>query len=37
MNRGGHRAPLFLEEADYSWFLKTPGEACQKTGWQVHA
>jgi REP element-mobilizing transposase RayT len=37
MNRGDRREPIFLEEADYEMFIKTLGEACQKTGWQLHA
>ncbi len=37
INRGDRREPIFLGEADYHLFLKTLGEACQKTGWQVHA
>lgn len=37
MNRGDRREPIFLGEADRALFLQTLGEACQKTGWQVHA
>ena len=37
MNRGDRREPVFLEEADYELFDRTLGEACGKTGWQVHA
>jgi putative transposase len=37
MNRGDRREPIFLDEADHVRFLETLGEACAKTGWQVHA
>ena len=37
MNRGDHREDIFLEDADRALFLKTLGEACAKTDWQVHA
>ena len=37
MNRGDRREPIFREERDHSLFLKTLGEACAKTDWQVHA
>jgi REP element-mobilizing transposase RayT len=37
MNRGDRREPIFQDEADHKLFLQTLGEACQKTGWQVHA
>ena len=29
--------PIFLDDTDRHLFLETLGEACAKTGWQVHA
>ena len=37
MNRGDRRKNIFHDEQDHVRFLKTLGEACQKTVWQVHA
>jgi len=37
MSRGNRRGKIFLDDADRQDFLKTLAEACQKTGWQVHA
>jgi len=37
MNRGDRREAIFLCDADRDCFLATFGEACIKTGWQVHA
>ena len=37
MNRADRREPIFRDEEDHRLFLKTLGEACAKTGWQVHA
>ena len=37
MNRGDRREPIFKDEEDRGRFLGTLGEACLKTGWQVHA
>ena len=37
MNRGDRREPIFRDEEDHRLFLKTLGEACAKTGWQVQA
>ncbi len=37
MNRGDRREPIFLCAEDRELFLQTVDEACQKTGWQVHA
>ena len=37
MNRGDRREPIFKDDADRKAFLATLGEACAKTGWQVHA
>src|SRR5215471_18227819 len=37
MNRGDHREAIFLDDEDRQSFIATLGEACAKTGWQVHA
>ena len=37
MNRGDRREPIFQDDEDRQRFLATLGEACGKTGWQVHA
>ena len=37
INRGDRREPIFLDDQDKSQFLSTLGQACLKTGWQVHA
>jgi putative transposase len=37
MNRGDRRELIFMEDADRRRFVETLGEACRKTGWQVHA
>lgn len=37
MNRGDRREPIFKDDADRRRFVETLGEACAKTGWQVHA
>jgi REP element-mobilizing transposase RayT len=37
MNRGDRREKIFVDDPDRERFLKTLGEACEKTGWQVHA
>jgi putative transposase len=37
MSRGDRREAIFHEDADRVEFLRTLGQACQKTGWQVHA
>ena len=37
MNRGDHREDIFRNDEDRQLFLKTLGEACAKTAWQVHA
>src|SRR6266511_2385334 len=37
MNRCDRREPIFKDDADRERFLETLGEACAKTGWQVHA
>jgi REP element-mobilizing transposase RayT len=37
MNRGDRREAIFEDDEDRQRWLKTLGEACEKTGWQVHA
>jgi REP-associated tyrosine transposase len=37
MNRGDRKEDIFLDDPDRQRFLETLGEACQKTGWQIHA
>jgi len=37
MDRGDRREDIFVNDVDRHDFLKTLAEACQKTGWQVHA
>jgi len=37
MNRGDRREPIFKDDADRRRFVETLGEACAKTGGQVHA
>jgi REP element-mobilizing transposase RayT len=37
MSRGDRREDIFLDDVDRQDFLRTLAEACQKTGWQVHA
>jgi REP element-mobilizing transposase RayT len=37
MNRGDRREAIFLGDEDRELFLETLGQACGKTGWQVHA
>jgi REP element-mobilizing transposase RayT len=37
MNRGDRQEEIFLDDDDRKLFLKTLGEACAKTDWQVHA
>jgi len=37
MSRGNRREDIFLDDVDRQDFLKTLAEACQKTGWQIHA
>ena len=37
MNRGDRREDIFHDDHDRRLFLKTLEEACEKTGWQVHA
>jgi len=37
MSRGDQREDIFLDDVDRHDFIKTLAEACQRTGWQVHA
>lgn len=37
MSRGDHGEAIFQDERDRLRFLETLGEACEKTGWRVHA
>ena len=37
MNRGNRREPIFKDDQDRRRFLSTLAEACEKTGWQIHA
>jgi putative transposase len=37
MSRGDRRKDIYLDDVDRQDFLKTLAEACQKTGFQVHA
>jgi REP element-mobilizing transposase RayT len=37
MSRGDQRDDIFLSDVDRHDFIKTLAEACDKTGWQVHA
>ena len=37
MSRGDRREKIFLDDVDRHDFIKTLAEACQKTGWEVHA
>jgi hypothetical protein len=37
MSRGDQREDIFFDAVDRHDFIKTLTEACQNTGWQVHA
>jgi len=37
MNRGDRREPIIRDDADRQGFVETLGEACERSGWQVHA
>ena len=37
MCRGDQRKPIFRSDADRELFLTTLGEACEQTGWRIHA
>src|SRR5580698_6174602 len=37
LNRGDRKEAIFLDDVDRHDFLKTLAEACQKTGFEIHA
>ena len=37
MSRGDKYGPIFLSNKDRQSFLKTLGDACNRTGWKIHA
>ncbi|MGD0815237.1 MAG: transposase [Verrucomicrobiota bacterium] len=37
MNRGDRREAIFKDDRDHRLYLETLGQACEKTGWEVHA
>jgi putative transposase len=37
MARGNHGQGIFQDDRDQQCFLETLGEACEKTGWRIHA
>ena len=37
MNRGDGGEAVFRDDEDRHGFVRALGEACEKTGWQVHA
>jgi len=37
MARGNHGQEIFKDDRDRQCFLETLGEACGKTGWEIHA
>jgi REP element-mobilizing transposase RayT len=37
LSRGDRREPIFLDDGDCHDFIKTLGEACLKTGFEIHA
>ncbi len=37
MARGNRRSAIFVDDQDRRFFLKCLAEACEKTGWVVHA
>ena len=37
MNRGDRREDIYFDDKDRFCFLETLAQACEKTGWQVHA
>ena len=37
MSRGDRCEDIFHDDQDRQLFLKTFGEACEKTAWQIHA
>ena len=37
MVRGNHGQQIFKDDRDRQRFLETLSEACEKTGWEIHA
>ena len=37
MSRGDHQEAIYRDDKDRPSFVSCLGEACGKTGWQVHA
>ena len=37
MARGSSGRPIFADDPDRTRFLETLEEACQRTGWRIHA
>jgi len=37
MNRGDRREAIFRDDQDRRGFIRTLGETCAKTGWEIHA
>src|SRR6266567_6545924 len=37
MARGNHGQEIFQDERDRECFVQTLGEACEKSGWKIHA
>ncbi len=37
MARGNRREPIYRDDDDRRFFLAAMGEACERTGWRVHA
>ena len=37
MNRGDRREAIFEDDKDRAGLLRTLTQACEKSGWQVHA
>ena len=37
MDRGNRQERIYRTETDYLLFLRTLGEACERTGWRVHS
>jgi hypothetical protein len=37
LSRGGRREEIFRDEEDWSRFINTLQQTCEKTGWEVHA
>jgi len=37
MARGNQGGPIYADDLDRKMWLETLGEACEKTGWRIHA